>query len=85
VESATFGSKFQTVCTATVLDLHFTLRMLGVPVDGPYWLFGENQSAGTRSMIPHHNALSYNRVHEVIAAQVMYILHVEGKQTKVIV
>jgi hypothetical protein len=52
--------------------------MLGVPVDGPTWLFEDNQKVITSSTIPHspltkrQNALSYHRLHEAIAAQVMH-------------
>ena len=45
-------------------DLRYTLRMMGIPIDGPAWLFGDNQSVVTSSTIPQstlnkrHNALS---------------------------
>jgi hypothetical protein len=45
-----------------------------MPIDGPAWMFGDNQSVITSSTIPHsvlskrHNALSYHRVREAVAA-----------------
>jgi hypothetical protein len=27
-----------------IIDLRYTLPMLGVPIDGPSWLFGNNKS-----------------------------------------
>ena len=79
VETATYGSKFVAARTATeqIMDLRYTLCMLGVPLDGPSWLFGDNQSVITSSTIPHSqlakhwNSLSYHRVCEAIAAGVI--------------
>ena len=87
VETATFGSEFVAARIATehVIDLRFTLRMLGVPLDGPAWMFGDNESVVTNSSVPHstlkkrHNALSYHRVREACAAGVMYFIHTPGK------
>jgi Phosphoglucose isomerase len=87
VETATYGSEFMVARQATeqIMDLHYTLRMLRIPLDGPAWLFGDNQSVITSSTIPHsnlnkcHNALSYHRVREAISAKVMYFIHIDGK------
>jgi hypothetical protein len=87
VETATYGSEFMVARQATeqIMDLRYTLRMMGIPIDGPSWLFGDNQSVITSSNIPHsnlnkrHNALSYHRVREAIAAEILYFLHMDGK------
>jgi hypothetical protein len=87
VESATFGSEFVAARIATdqVMDLRYTLRMLGVPLDGPAWMFGDNESVVTNSTVPkstlkkRHNALCYHRVREACAARVMYFIHTPGK------
>ena len=86
VESATYGSEFTAARQATdqIVDLRYTLRMLGVPLDGPAWLFGDNQSVVTSSTLPHsplskrHNALAYHRVREAISAKTMHFLHLVG-------
>jgi hypothetical protein len=68
-----------------VNDLRYTLRMMGIPLNGPNWMFGDNESVITSSTIPHstlnkhHNALSYHVVHECIAAKVFCLLQVLGK------
>ena len=70
VETATYGSEFVAARQAVeqVMDLRYSLRMMGVPLDGPAWMFGDNASVITSSNIPHsslnkrHNALSYHRV-----------------------
>jgi hypothetical protein len=87
VETATYGSEFMVARQATeqIMDLRYTLRMMGIPIDGPSWMFGDNQSVITSSTIPHsslnkrHNALSYHRVREAISAEILYFLHIDGK------
>jgi hypothetical protein len=60
--------------------------MFGVPIDGPAWMFGDNESVITQSNIPHsmlnkrHNALSYHRVRESIAAGVLYFLKIKSTE-----
>jgi hypothetical protein len=87
VETATYGSEFMVARQATeqILDIRYTLRMMGIPIDGPSWLFGDNQSVITSSTIPQstlnkrHNALSYHRVRECIAMDIITFMHVSGK------
>ena len=86
VETATYGSEFSAARTATeqIIDLRYTLRMMGVPLDGPAWLFGDNEGVIKSSNIPHstlkkrHNALSFHRVREAVANGVMYFIHLPG-------
>jgi len=68
VETATFGSEHVAARTATeqILDLYLTLCYLGVPIDGPSFMFGDNESVVNTASVPHsklhkrHNALSYH-------------------------
>ena len=70
VETATYGSEFVAARTATEqkIDLRFTLRSMGVPIEEKAWMLGDNQSVITSSTIPfsllskRHNALAYHRV-----------------------
>ena len=70
VESATYSSEFMAALQAVeqIIDLRYTLRMLGVPIEGPSWLFGDNIAIVTSSTIPHSslkkcwNAISYHKV-----------------------
>ena len=63
-----------------------TLKYLGVELDGPTYLFGDNQSVLTSSTVPHsilskrHNALAYHRVREAIAAGIAYFIKIDGTQ-----
>jgi hypothetical protein len=86
VETATYGSEFVAARIATdqIIDLRTSLRYMGVPVNASY-MFGDNQSVITSSTIPHsklnkrHNAVSYHRVREAIAAKILRFHHIDGK------
>jgi hypothetical protein len=86
VETATYGSEFVAARQATeqIIDLRYTLRAMGLPLDGPSWMYGDNQSVITSSTIPHsllskrHNALSYHRVREAVAKKVFYFCKIDG-------
>lgn len=87
VETATYGSEFNAARTATeqIMDLRYTLRMLGVPIITSN-MYGDNQSVLTNSTIPHsqlskrHNALAYHRVREAIAADILNFFYVNTKK-----
>ena len=88
VATATFGSEFVAARTATdqIMDLHFQLRMLGVPLKFESHMFGDNKSIITQSTLPHskltkrHNALAYHRVREAIASGFLKFIHLPGAQ-----
>ena len=88
VETATYGSEFMAMRIATeqIMELRYMLRMLGVPVSGPSWLFGDNMSAIMSSTIPSStlkkrwNALSYHRVREAVAAGIINVIHLPGTE-----
>ena len=67
------------------VELRYTLRMLGVPIDGPTVLFGDNESMVKNVTLPHsslkkrHNAVAYHRVCEAIAGDIVRIIHCRSK------
>ena len=86
VETATFGSEYVAArtCTEQVIDLRNTFRYLGVPIDTPSMMFGDNESVVNTASVPHsklhkrHNALSYHRTREAIAAGFLRFHHISG-------
>ena len=84
VETATYGSDFVAarIASEQIIDLRTTLQYLGVPIKGKEYMFGDNQSVITSSTLPHsklskrHNALSYYRVREAIAAGIINFVHI---------
>jgi hypothetical protein len=87
VETATFGSEFTAarISVDQIIDFRTTLRYLGVPINNKSFMFGDNQAVVTNSSIPHsslnkrHNALSYHRVREMIAAGILGYYWIDGK------
>ena len=86
VETATFGSEYVAArtCVEQILDLRNTFRYLGVPIEGPAMMFGDNETVVNTASLPHgklhkrHNALSFHRVREAIAAGVTRFIHIAG-------
>ena len=60
-----------------IINLCITLQYLGVKIDGPSFMFGDNQSVVTSSTVPssilnkRSSALNYHLVREAIASQVL--------------
>jgi hypothetical protein len=87
VETATYGSEFiaARTCVDQVIDLCTMLRYLGVPIREMSYMFGDNKTVVDSSTIPHaklhkrHNALSFHRVHEAVAAKFIGLYHLPGK------
>ena len=87
VETATYGSEFVAARTAVdqIIDIHTTLRYLGVPIRDKSYMFGDNRSVVTSSTIPNstiskrHHLASYNRVREAIAAKYISFHWKDGK------
>ena len=79
VESSTYGSEFvaMRIATELTIGLRADLRSLGIPLLGPANLFCDNQSVVTNATVPismlkkKHNAISYHKVCESIAAGIL--------------
>jgi len=88
VETATFGSEHVAArtCTEQVIDLRLTLRYLGVPIDGPTMVLGDNELVINSAAIPHSKmherwvALSYHQVRHAVAAGIINVHHIAGKK-----
>ena len=87
VETATYGSELvaSRITTDLIVELRYTMRMLGVPISGPSYVFADNQAVVNSSCIPvynlkkRHNASAYHRVIEAIAAGIIVYFHIDGK------
>ena len=90
VENATYGSEFVAAKTATeqIVVIRQTLRYLGVPIKPKAYMFGDNKSVVTSSMVPPsllskmHNLLSYHRVREAIAAKILVFHRCDSSENK---
>ena len=87
VETATYSSEFVAARMGVdkTIDLQYTLRAMGVPLEEPSWMLGDNHSVVTSSTIPHSTmskrwvALSYHRVRCMIAHGFIRFCHVDTK------
>ena len=87
VETATYGSEFVAarIAVEQIAALRLTLRYLGVPVEGRSYMFGDNESVVTSGTVPHsalkkrHCALSYHRVREAIASDMLDFIHMRSE------
>ena len=54
VESSSFGSEFVAMkqCCEYIRGLRYKLRMMGIPVEGPMCIYGDNQSVLANTTIP---------------------------------
>ena len=54
VESSSFGSEFIAMkqCCEYLRGLRYKLRMMGIPIDGPSYIYGDNQSVLANTTIP---------------------------------
>ena len=79
VETASYGSEFVAASTATeqMVDLKYTLKYLGVPINSMSYMFGDNRSVDTSAALPHstlskrHNILASHQVREAIATKII--------------
>ena len=84
VETSSYGSELVAarIAIELVIELRYKLRMLGVPVDSPTHLLGDNMSVVLNTTVPSsqlkkkHNAIAYHRVREAIAANIVQFRHV---------
>jgi hypothetical protein len=82
VETSTFGSAF--VAMRIVVELIETLRyklwMFGIPLDGPTYMFCDNEVVTKNATIPEstlkkkHNLIAYHWTKEAVAAKTTHVV-----------
>lgn len=86
VETSTYGAELVAARIATdmIIEMRYMLRMIGVAVDGPALLLGDNSSVVLNTSVPSsilkkkHHACAYHRVREAIAGNIMRFVHIPG-------
>ena len=90
VETSTYGSELVATKMAVeaIMELWYQLRMVGVPIDGPALLYGDNMSVVLNMTVPSSVlkkkmlALCYHRVREAIAAKIIVYRHIRSEYNK---
>jgi hypothetical protein len=88
VEMATYASEF--VAARAALDeglaIQYELRMLGAPIDGPKWMFGDNKSMIDSASEPagrlqkRHLILLWHRLREKAAMGIVRYVHIQSQE-----
>ena len=86
VETSNYRSKLVAarLSVELIMDVRYHLRMLGVPLDGPATLLGDNMSVVLNKTVrsgmlkKKHNAIAYHCVRETCAAEIIRFTHVES-------
>jgi len=65
----------------------YKLQMMGVPINGPTNMFGDNKSVVRNMVDPvstwltkHHNVIAYHKCREEVAAGAARLTHEPGKE-----
>src|SRR5210317_780599 len=87
VETSTYGSELVAtrVATKRILEYRNTLHLIGVELDGPALLLGDNNSVVLNCTMPHsvlkkmHAACNYHRVRKTIVGGAMVFSHISSE------
>ena len=84
VDSSTFGSELVAMsqCCEYIRGLRYKLRMMGIPVEGPTCIYGDNKAVLANTTIPDSTlkkksqSIAYHYVHEGVARDAWRTLYV---------
>ena len=85
IETSVFGAEFVAMKQGTerLRGIRYKLRMMGVPLDGPSYIYGDNKSAITNSTTPEstlnkkNNAICYHAIRESVAMGESLLTHIK--------
>ena len=88
VETSTYGAELVAgrLAAEVILEFRYKLRMLGVPVEKPSIMLGDNMSVIQNCSLPSsqlkkkHNAIAYHRLRECVACDIIKLGHVRSEQ-----
>ena len=81
VETSTFSAEYMAMksCVSAIEALRFKLRMFGVPIDGPAYIYCDNESVVNNSskvestLNKKHNSVAYHYVRNAVAASIITV------------
>ncbi len=74
------------IATELIMEVRYMLRSLGVSLEGPTLMLGDNMSVVLNTSVPSsvlkkkHNAIAYHRVREAIAARVLRFAYLKSEE-----
>jgi len=72
------------IAAELIMEYRYKLRMLGVHIDGPSLMLGDNMSVVVNTSIPSsqlkkkHQACNYHRIRECIAGSIFRFAHISS-------
>ncbi len=87
IETSVFGAKFVTMkhSTEKLQGLKYKIRMMGIPLSGHSYVYGDNKSAITNLTTPESilknksNSICYQAIRESVAMGESLLTHVETR------
>ena len=88
IETSVFGAEFVAMKTAmdAMRGLHYKLRMMGIPLSGPTFFYGDNMSVIHNTQRPESqlrkkaNAISYHAIREAVAMGELLTGHIRSEE-----
>jgi hypothetical protein len=88
VKTSTYGSELvaSRIATELIIEIRYMLRSLGVALDGPALMLGDNMSVVLNTTVPSsvlkkkHNEIAYHRVREAIAEKIMKFAYIKREE-----
>ena len=88
IEGSTFGSEFTALKTGMEANrgLRYKLRMMGIPIDGPTYVYCDNMLVVHNTTKPEStlkkksNAIAYHAVREAVAMGEILIAYINTKE-----
>ena len=87
IKTSTYGSELVAarVAVELIMEYRYKLRMLGMPINGPALLLGDNNSVVLNTTVPSsplkkkHNAIAWHRIREAIACKILVFAKIDSK------
>jgi hypothetical protein len=84
IETSVFGAEFVSMKHGikTLRGLRYKIRMMGIPLSGPTYIYGNNKSQVTNSLIPELtlkkkcNSICYHAIRESVAMGETLLMHI---------
>ena len=89
VETSPYGTELVSsrIATESIIDVRFILRSLGVTLDEPTMMLGDNMSELLITSVPSsvlkkkHNAIAFHEAREAIAAKILRFAYVKSEES----
>ena len=90
VETSTYGSEIVAckIGVEILIEMRYTLRMMGVPLLNETWLFGDNLSVITNCSKPEstlkkkHHSCAYHFIREAVSMGWLFLFHIPSEKNR---